>query len=96
MKPLTKTFKKNFYSYNRKGSRRPPLRRYGRPVRPIGSKAEVFHGTAFQTSGRKRREDIKKVGKRLVYKAASDASRRSKNLGKYQQPKNSGVFGVAQ
>ena len=95
MKPLTKTFKKNFYSYNRKGSRRPPLRG-SRPPRRYGSKAEVFHGTAFQTSGRKRREDIKKVGKRLVYKAASDASRRSKNLGKYQQPKNSGVFGVAQ
>lgn len=43
----------------------------------VGSRAEVFHGTADQTSGGLRKGDLKMKDGRIISKAASKASKKS-------------------
>ncbi len=43
----------------------------------VGSRAEVFHGTADQTSGGLMKKDLKMKDGRIISKAASKASKKS-------------------
>lgn len=43
----------------------------------IGSRAEVFHGNADQTSGGLKKKDLKMKDGRIISKAASKASKKS-------------------
>ena len=43
----------------------------------IGSRAEVFHGTADKTSGGLEKKDLKMKDGRIISKAASKASKKS-------------------
>ena len=43
----------------------------------IGSRAEVFHGNADQTSGGLKKKDLKLKDGRIISKAASKASKKS-------------------
>lgn len=42
----------------------------------VGSRAEVFHGTADQTSGGLMKKDLKMKDGRIISKAASKASKK--------------------
>ena len=44
--------------------------------KPIGSRAEVFHGTARKTGGGLRRCDLKRHGDRIVSRKASAAAKK--------------------
>ena len=59
----------------------------------IGSRAEVFHGTAIHTSGGLKKKDLfqDKHGN-IKSKKSSLASKRSQNLGSYKLPKGSHKF----
>lgn len=59
----------------------------------VGSRAEVWHGTAHHTSGGLQKKDLFKKNDRIKSKRASQAAKRSNNLGSHKQPRNSGVFG---
>ena len=43
----------------------------------VGSRAEVFHGNASQTSGGLRKSDLKMKDGRIISKAASKAAKKS-------------------
>jgi hypothetical protein len=43
----------------------------------VGSRAEVFHGNATQTSGGLRKSDLKMKDGRIISKAASKAAKKS-------------------
>jgi hypothetical protein len=59
----------------------------------VGSRAQVWHGTADHTSGGLRREDLvqNKYG-RIVSRRASASARHSNNLGEFKLPKGSHEF----
>ena len=63
----------------------------------IGSRAQVFHGTAKQTSGGLRRSDLKK-NKRgaIVSRRASARAKKENRLVKAGFVTQKGKFGVAQ
>ena len=63
----------------------------------IGSRAQVFHGTAKQTSGGLRRSDLKK-NKRgaIVSRRASDRAKKDNRLVKAGYVTQRGKFGVVQ
>ena len=59
-----------------------------------GSRAEVLHRTAYQTTGGLKHKDLKQNEEgRIVSKKKSRLGKTQKHLGKYLQPKGSGVFG---
>ena len=59
----------------------------------IGSRAEVFHGTAKKTSGGLKKKDLKKnkAGK-IVSKKMSDRAKKEKRLEKAGYKTKKGVF----
>lgn len=60
----------------------------------VGSRAEVWHRTAYKTSGGLKHEDLKQNDEgRIVSKVKSRLGKTQKNLGSHLQPKGSGVFG---
>jgi hypothetical protein len=60
----------------------------------IGSRAQVWHRTAYKTSGGLKHEDLSQNdGGRIVSKVKSRMSKSQKNLGIHLQPKGSGTFG---
>merc|ERR1711904_159740 len=65
-------------------------------IKTFGSGAEVLHGNAKKTTGNLTKVDLKKnkYGK-IVSKAASNAAKKTKNLGEHLAPKGSKVFVLA-
>merc|ERR1712193_168931 len=65
-------------------------------IKTFGSRAEVLHGNAKKTTGNLTKVDLKKnkYGK-IVSKAASNAAKKTKNLGEHLAPKGSKVFVLA-
>ncbi len=59
-----------------------------------GSRAQVWHGTAHQTSGGLKRDDLKMHRGRIVSKRKSAIAKTQKHLAGHLQPKGSGVFGT--
>ena len=59
-----------------------------------GSRAQVWHGTAYKTAGGLKKDDIKMHNGRLVSKKASKNASSQKHLKGFLQPKGSGVFGT--
>ena len=59
-----------------------------------GSRAQVWHGTAHQTSGGLKKVDLKMDGGRIVSKRKSEIAKTQKHLAGHLQPKGSGVFGT--
>lgn len=59
-----------------------------------GSRAQVWHHTAYKTSGGLKHADLMQNEEgRIVSKVKSKLGRSQKNLGKFLQPKGSGKFG---
>ena len=59
-----------------------------------GSRAQVWHGTAYKTSGGLKHSDLMQNDEgRIVSKVKSKLGKSQKNLGKFLQPKGSGKFG---
>jgi hypothetical protein len=60
----------------------------------VGSRAQVWHRTAYKTSGGLKHDDLKQNEEgRIVSKTKSSLGKSQKNLGKFLQPKGSGTFG---
>ena len=60
----------------------------------VGSRAQVWHRTAYKTSGGLKYEDLKQNDEgRIVSKVKSRLGKSQKHLGKHLQPKGSGHFG---
>lgn len=59
----------------------------------VGSRAQVAHGTAHHTSGGLTKGDLFLKDGRWKSRKASQAAKKNKNLGAYQQPKGSKTFG---
>jgi hypothetical protein len=59
-----------------------------------GSRAQVWHGTAHQTSGGLKKVDLKMHRGRIVSKRKSEIAKTQKHLAGHLQPKGSGVFGT--
>ena len=64
-------------------------------IKSVGSRAEVFHGTAQKTSSGLLKSDLFISGGRIKSKKASAAAKKhaKRKLGKYLQKKGSGQFG---
>jgi hypothetical protein len=60
-----------------------------------GSRAQVFHGTAYKTPGGLTKKDLIMVRGRIVSKKKSQLAKSQKHLAGFLQPKGSGVFGTA-
>jgi len=58
----------------------------------IGSRAQVFHGTAKHTSGGLKRDDLFIHNGRIKSKRMSGAAKKNKNLGGFLLPKGSKHF----
>ena len=58
-----------------------------------GSRAQVWHGTAYKTSGGLKKADLKMHNGRIVSKKKSELAKTQKHLKGHLQPKGSGVFG---
>jgi len=59
-----------------------------------GSRAQVWHRTAYRTSGGLRHADLRQNDEgRIVSRVKSRLGKSQKNLGKFLQPKGSGKFG---
>lgn len=59
-----------------------------------GSRAQVWHRTAYRTSGGLRHKDLMQNDEgRIVSKIKSKLGKSQKHLGKHLQPKGSGKFG---
>lgn len=58
-----------------------------------GSRAQVWHGTAHQTSGGLKKVDLKMHRGRIVSRKKSELARTQKHLKGHLQPKGSGKFG---
>ena len=59
-----------------------------------GSRAQVWHGTAYKTAGGLKKDDLKMHNGRIVSKKASKNASAQKHLKGFLQPKGSGVFGT--
>tara|TARA_R110002074_G_scaffold5054_1_gene24878 strand:+ start:51 stop:386 length:336 start_codon:yes stop_codon:yes gene_type:complete len=59
-----------------------------------GSRAQVWHGTAYKTAGGLKKVDLKMHNGRLVSKKKSELARSQKHLSGHLQPKGSGIFGT--
>ena len=59
-----------------------------------GSRAQVWHGTAHQTSGGLKKVDLKMHNGRIVSRKKSELAKTQKHLKGHLQPKGSGVFGA--
>ena len=61
-----------------------------------GSRAEVFHGTAIQTTGKLKKENLIKVNGHIKSKKKHTQMKVAKNnpLTNFLQPKKSGKFGA--
>ena len=59
-----------------------------------GSRAQVWHGTAYKTAGGLKKVDLKMHNGRLVSKKKSELAKSQKHLKGHLQPKGSGVFGT--
>ena len=60
----------------------------------IGSRAQVWHRTAYKTSGGLTHADLTQNDEgRIVSKTKSRLGKSQKNLGAFLQPKGSGTFG---
>lgn len=60
----------------------------------VGSRAQVWHRTAYKTTGGLKHEDLKQNEEgRIVSKVKSRLGKSQKNLGTHLQPKGSGHFG---
>ena len=59
-----------------------------------GSRAQVWHGTAYQTPGGLKKSDLKMANGRLVSRKKSELAKTQKHLKGHLQPKGSGVFGT--
>ena len=59
-----------------------------------GSRAQVWHGTAYKTAGDLKKGDLKMHNGRIVSKKKSELARTQKHLKGHLQPKGSGVFGA--
>ena len=60
----------------------------------VGSRAQVWHYTAYKTSGGLKHADLMQNDEgRIVSKVKSRLGKSQKHLGKHLQPKGSGVFG---
>ena len=59
-----------------------------------GSRAQVWHGTAYKTSGNLKKGDLKMHNGHIVSKRKSELARSQKHLKGHLQPKGSGVFGT--
>jgi hypothetical protein len=58
-----------------------------------GSRAQVWHGTAFKTPGGLKKGNLKMTRGRIVSKKKSELAKTQKHLKGHLQPKGSGVFG---
>ena len=59
-----------------------------------GSRAQVWHGTAYKTAGGLKKGELKMHNGRIVSKKKSELARTQKHLKGHLQPKGSGVFGT--
>jgi hypothetical protein len=59
-----------------------------------GSRAQVWHGTAYKTSGGLTKGNLKMKRGRIVSVTKSNLARTQKHLKGHLQPKGSGVFGT--
>jgi hypothetical protein len=60
----------------------------------VGSRAQVWHRTAYKTTGGLKHEDLKQnEDGRIVSKVKSRLGKSQKHLGSHLQPKGSGHFG---
>ena len=59
-----------------------------------GSRAQVWHGTAYKTSGGLHKDDLMMHRGRIVSKRKSAIAKTQKHLAGHLQPKGSGVFGT--
>ena len=59
-----------------------------------GSRAQVWHGTAYKTSGDLKKSDLKMHNGRIVSKKKSELAKSQKHLKNHLQPRGSGVFGT--
>ena len=59
-----------------------------------GSRAQVWHGTAYKTAGGLKKGELKMHNGRIVSKKKSELARTQKHLKGHLQPKGSGVFGA--
>jgi len=59
-----------------------------------GSRAQVWHGTAYKTAGDLKKSALKMNNGRLVSKKKSELAKSQKHLKGHLQPKGSGVFGT--
>ena len=58
-----------------------------------GSRAQVWHGTAYKTAGGLNKGDLMMHRGRIVSKKKSAIAKSQKHLAGHLQPKGSGVFG---
>jgi len=59
-----------------------------------GSRAQVWHETAYQTPGGLKKSQLKMNNGRIVSKKKSELAKTQKHLKGHLQPKGSGVFGT--
>jgi len=59
-----------------------------------GSRAQVWHGTAYKTAGGLKKADLIMHRGRIVSKRKSAIAKSQKHLAGHLQPKGSGVFGT--
>jgi len=60
----------------------------------IGSRAQVWHETAYMTTGGLKKHDLIMKNGRILSKKKSHLAKTQKHLKGFLQPKGSGVFGV--
>jgi hypothetical protein len=60
----------------------------------IGTRAQVWHGTAYKTAGGLHKVALKMHRGRIVSKKKSEIASTQKHLSGHLQPKGSGVFGT--
>ena len=58
-----------------------------------GSRAQVWHGTAYKTSGDLKKSDLMMKRGRILSKKKSQLAKTQKHLKGFLQPKGSGKFG---
>jgi len=59
-----------------------------------GSRAQVWHGTAYKTAGGLKKHELVMHHGRIVSKKKSELAKTQKHLKGHLQPKGSGVFGT--
>lgn len=59
-----------------------------------GSRAQVWHGTAYKTAGGLKKHELIMNHGRIVSKKKSELAKTQKHLKGHLQPKGSGVFGT--